>query len=60
MVVDGVFDSVQSLQSLGVLGLQCLGRASGDTARQKRLVVGVEYSMSKKITIADGDDGSRG
>ena len=60
MVVDSVFDSVQSLQSLGVLGLQCLGCASGDTARQKRLVVVVEYSVRKELTLADGDDGSRG
>ena len=54
MVVDGVADNVQTLQGLGVLGLQCFGCASGDTARQKRFVVVVKHSMREKLTLSDG------
>lgn len=55
VVVYCVFDSVQVLQHLGVLCLQSLGRASGDTARQKRLVVVVKYSVRKELTLTNGD-----
>ena len=54
MVVDGVADNVQTLQGLGVLGLQCFGCASGDTARQKRFVVVVKHSVREKLTLSDG------
>jgi hypothetical protein len=54
MVVYCVFDNVQILQGLGVLGLQCFGCASGDTARQKRFTVIVKHSMREKLTLSDG------
>ena len=60
MVVYCVFDNVQILQNLGVLGLQCFGRASGDTARQKGLAIVVKHSVGEKLTLSDGHDCGRG
>ena len=54
MVVDGVADNVQTLQGLGVLGLQCFGCASGDTTCQKRFTVICENPMRKELTLSDG------